>query len=103
MTQVSRLRPLAAQNAVSQQDLDNALASEEATRASQAAADAQLISAELDLSYTRVTSPINGMAGNRQVDVGSYVGSPQPTVLTVVSSLDPVGPAMRNGKWLASA
>lgn len=90
VTQVSRLRPLAAQNAVSQQDLDNALASEEATRASQAAADAQLISAELDLSYTRVTSPINGMAGNRQVDVGSYVGSPQPTVLTVVSSLDPV-------------
>jgi membrane fusion protein (multidrug efflux system) len=55
-----------------------------------AAAQAQLISAELDLSYTRVTSPITGLAGNRQVDVGSYVGSPQPTVLTVVSSLDPV-------------
>ena len=55
-----------------------------------AAAEAQLTTAELDLSYTRVTSPINGLAGNRQVDVGSYVGSPQPTVLTVVSSLDPV-------------
>ena len=55
-----------------------------------AAAQAQLTSAELDLGYTRVTSPITGLAGNRQVDVGSYVGSPQPTVLTVVSSLDPV-------------
>jgi membrane fusion protein (multidrug efflux system) len=55
-----------------------------------AAAQAQLTSAELDLSYTRVTSPITGLAGNRQVDVGSYVGSPQPTVLTVVSSLDPI-------------
>jgi membrane fusion protein, multidrug efflux system len=88
--QVNRLRPLVADNAVSQQDLDNAVASEEASRASMAGAQAQLTSAELDLSYTRVTSPITGLAGNRQVDVGSYVGSPQPTVLTVVSSLDPV-------------
>ena len=88
--QVNRLKPLVADNAVSQQDLDNAVASEEASRASMAAAQAQLTSAELDLGYTRVTSPITGLAGNRQVDVGSYVGSPQPTVLTVVSSLDPV-------------
>ena len=88
--QVNRLRPLVADNAVSQQDLDNAVASEEASRPAMAAAQAQLTSAELDLGYTRVTSPITGLAGNRQVDVGSYVGSPQPTVLTVVSSLDPV-------------
>jgi membrane fusion protein (multidrug efflux system) len=88
--QVNRLRPLVADNAVSQQDLDNAVASEEASRASMAAAQAQLTTAELDLGYTRVTSPITGLAGNRQVDVGSYVGSPEPTVLTVVSALDPV-------------
>jgi membrane fusion protein, multidrug efflux system len=90
LIQVNRLRPLAAQNAVSQQDLDNAVASEEASRAGVAAAQAQLETAQLDLGYTRVTSPIDGMAGNRQVDVGSFVGSPQPTVLTVVSSLNPV-------------
>ena len=88
--QVNRLKPLVADNAVSQQDLDNAVASEEASRASMAAAQAQLTTAELDLGYTRVTSPITGLAGNAQVDVGSYVGSPEPTVLTVVSSLDPV-------------
>jgi membrane fusion protein (multidrug efflux system) len=88
--QVNRLRPLVARNAVSQQDLDNAVASEEATRASVAAAEAQLTTANLDLGYARVTSPITGLAGKRQVDVGSYVGSPQPTVLTVVSSLDPI-------------
>jgi membrane fusion protein, multidrug efflux system len=88
--QVNRLRPLAAQNAVSQQDLDNAVATEEASRAAVTAAEAQLTTAQLDLGYTRVTSPISGMAGNRLVDVGSFVGSPQPTVLTVVSSLDPV-------------
>ena len=88
--QVSRLRPLAEKNAVSQQDLDNAVAMEEANRAGMAAAQAALTTAQLDLSYTRVTSPINGMAGNRLVDVGSFVGSPQPTVLTIVSSLDPI-------------
>ena len=90
MVQVTRLRPLAAKNAVSQQDLDNALASEEASLAGQGVEQAQLTKALLDLSYTRVTSPISGTAGNRLVDVGSFVGSPQPTVLTVVSSLDPV-------------
>jgi membrane fusion protein (multidrug efflux system) len=88
--QVNRLKPLAAQNAVSQQDLDNAIATEEASRAAVTAAEAQLTTAEIDLGYTRVTSPISGTAGNRLVDVGSFVGSPQPTVLTVVSSLDPV-------------
>ena len=88
--QVNRLTPLVARNAVSQQDLDNAVASAEASKASVAGAAAQLSSARLDLSYTRVTSPISGLAGNRQADIGSYVGSPEPTVLTVVSSLDPV-------------
>ena len=47
--QVNRLRPLVADNAVSQQDLDNAVASEEASRASMAAAQAQLTTAELDI------------------------------------------------------
>jgi membrane fusion protein, multidrug efflux system len=88
--QANRLRPLAAQNAVSQQDLDNALASEQASRAAVDAARAAETSAELDLSYTRVTSPIDGMAGIANVDVGQYVGSPDPTVLTVVSALDPI-------------
>jgi membrane fusion protein (multidrug efflux system) len=88
--QVNRLQPLAAQNAVSKQDLDNAVATEEASRASVSASEAQLTTALLDLGYCRVTSPISGTAGNRLVDVGSFVGSPQPTVLTVVSSLDTV-------------
>ena len=88
--QANRLRPLAAQNAVSQQDLDNALASEQASRAAVDAARAAETTAELDLSYTRVTSPIDGMAGIATVDVGQYVGSPEPTVLTVVSALDPI-------------
>ena len=88
--QVNRLRPLAAQNAVSQQDLDNAAASEAGSRAALEGAQAQLEKAELDLGYTRVTSPMDGLAGLRQIDLGTYVGAPQPTVLTVVSRINPV-------------
>lgn len=88
--QVNRLRPLAEKNAVSKQDLDNAEANEAASIASVDAARAALESAELNLGYTRVTSPITGIAGLRQIDLGTYVGAPQPTVLTVVSTIDPV-------------
>jgi len=88
--QANRLRPLAAQNAVSQQDLDNAEASEAAAAASVEGARAMVDKAQLDLGYTRVTSPIDGLAGLRQIDLGTYVGAPQPTVLTVVSRIDPV-------------
>jgi membrane fusion protein, multidrug efflux system len=90
VVQVNRLRPLVAANAVAKQDLDNALAGEASSRADVASAQAQLTNARLDLSYTRVTSPITGLAGIRQVDIGTYVGAPQPTVLAVVSSLDPI-------------
>ncbi len=88
--QVNRLRPLAAQNAVSKQDLDNAEATEAAAKAAVEGARAMLDKAELDLGYTRVASPIDGMAGLRQIDLGTYVGAPQPTVLTVVSRINPV-------------
>lgn len=88
--QVRRLRPLVAANAVAKQDLDNALAGEASSRATMAAAEAELITARLNLGYTRVRSPITGVAGIRQVDIGTYVGAPQPTVLVVVSSLNPI-------------
>jgi membrane fusion protein (multidrug efflux system) len=90
VVQVNRLRPLVAANAVAKQDLDNALAAEASSRANVASAQARLTSSRLDLSYTRVISPITGLAGIRQVDVGTYVGSPEPTVLAVVSTLDPI-------------
>ena len=46
--------------------------------------------AQLNLGYTKITSPINGLAGVAQADVGSLVGSPGPTLLTVVSQVDTV-------------
>ena len=89
-TDVARLRPLAERNAVSRQDLDHAVAAEQAAESQVAAARAALNTAQLNLSYTKITSPISGLAGVSQADVGSLVGSPGPTLLTVVSQVDTV-------------
>jgi membrane fusion protein (multidrug efflux system) len=88
--QVNRMRPLAAQNAVSKLDLDNAEAAYASALAQLDGAKAALQKASLDLGYAEVRSPIDGIAGSREVDVGTFVGSPQPTVLATVSDVDPV-------------
>ena len=85
-----RYRPLAAKQAVSQQDLDNAEAEQRVAAASVDSAKAQLDEAQLNLGYTRVTSPVDGVAGTAQVRVGNLVGQGEPTLLTTVSQLDPM-------------
>ena len=87
---VARLRPLVERNAVSRQDLDHAVAAQSAAESQVAAGRAALNTAQLNLSYTKITSPISGLAGVSQADVGSLVGSPGPTLLTVVSQVDTV-------------
>jgi RND family efflux transporter MFP subunit len=85
---VNRFRPLAEQKAVSQQELDNALAAEAAARALVAAREATVHQARLGVGWSRVTSPISGIAGTAQAQVGNLV-SPS-TVLAVVSQCDPI-------------
>lgn len=85
---VARYEPLAAQHAISQQELDNARSSQEAARASVGALRAAVEQARLNVSWTRVTSPISGIAGIAQAQVGNLV-NPQ-TVLTTVSKVDPI-------------
>jgi membrane fusion protein (multidrug efflux system) len=85
---VNRFRPLAAQKAVSQQELDNALAAEAAAKAVVEAKEAALHQARLNLGWSRVTAPISGIAGASQAQVGDLV-SPS-TVLAVVSQCDPI-------------
>lgn len=85
---VQRYEPLAAQKAISQQELDNARSSQEAAQASVGALRAAVEQARLNVAWTRVTSPIDGIAGIAQAQVGNLV-SPQ-TVLAVVSKLDPI-------------
>ena len=112
---VKRLKPLAEQRAVPQQDYDNALAAQQGARADvegksaslntakvyqvaaiqQAkaaleAASASIRQAELNVEYCTVTTPISGIAGTRQVAPGNLVGQGDATVLTTVSNVNPM-------------
>lgn len=85
---VARYEPLAAQKAISQQELDNARSAQQAARATVGALRAAVDNARLNTSWTRVTSPIGGIAGIANAQVGNLV-SPQ-SVLTTVSKVDPI-------------
>jgi membrane fusion protein (multidrug efflux system) len=85
---LARYRPLAEQHAVSQQELDAAVAAEEVARANVAAFTAQVDQARLNLQWTRVEAPIDGIAGASVAQVGDLV-TPQ-AVLTDVSRVDPL-------------
>src|SRR5262249_50497786 len=107
---VNRYTPLAGVGVVPQQDLDNAvqanLAAKAQVRASSAAvetataaitsaratvesAEAALKNAQLNLEFTKITSPIDGVAGIAQAQVGNLV-NPASGVLTTVSTVDPI-------------
>lgn len=88
---LDRIRPLAAINAVSQSDLDAAVAAYEATLSSLDAAKAQLRSAQIELGYTKIYSPINGIIGRTKAKVGDFVGKdPNPVILNTVSQVDTI-------------
>jgi RND family efflux transporter MFP subunit len=112
---VKRLKPLAEQRAVPQQDYDDALAAQQAARAdlegkqaslntakvnqkaaielAQAAvagANANITQAALNVEHCMITTPIDGIAGTRQVAPGNLVGQSEATVLTTVSKVNPM-------------
>jgi membrane fusion protein (multidrug efflux system) len=87
---VARYTPLAAEGAVSQQELDNAIQATLANEASVEGAQAAVEKAELDLSFTSVRSPIAGIAGVARGQLGNLVGPGDPEPLTRVSQLDPI-------------
>ncbi|MCM1076394.1 MAG: efflux RND transporter periplasmic adaptor subunit [Bacteroides sp.] len=71
---LKRIKPLYAQNAASQLDLDNATAAYETAAAEVVVSEADLTQAELTLGYTRVSSPISGYISERVADIGTLVG-----------------------------
>jgi membrane fusion protein (multidrug efflux system) len=86
-----RIRPLAEINAVSQSDLDAAVAQRDAARAAVDAAEANLESANIQLGYTRVYSPIDGIIGKTEAYPGDYVGRGiTNVVLNEVSRIDTI-------------
>jgi membrane fusion protein (multidrug efflux system) len=85
---VARFTPLVAQRAVSQQELDNAVAAEHQAQANVDSARAAVEQAQLNLAWTRVTSPIDGIAGIAKSQVGDLVNGQ--TTMTTVSVVDPI-------------
>ena len=87
---VARYKPLAEQKAVSQQELDNALSAQEAARFQVTAYDAVVAKTKLDLAYTTITSPVDGLIGTTQKKVGSLVGRGENTLLNTISQINPI-------------
>ncbi len=88
---LARIRPLAEMKAVSEQDLDGAVAQESAAQANVQAAEAAVELAEIELSYTRIQAPIDGLIGLSKAKPGEFVGrEPNPVVLNVLSDIDPI-------------
>jgi membrane fusion protein (multidrug efflux system) len=86
---LARVKPLAAQNALSQKDLDDATGQEEAAAAAVEAASAKVTDANLKLGYTTISSPVGGLSSFAKVQDGAYVNA-QNNLLTYVAKLDPM-------------
>jgi membrane fusion protein (multidrug efflux system) len=93
---VKRYTPLAKEQAATQQDLDNAvqnnlaaIASVETAKAQIKTAQAAVETAKINLNFTRLVAPIDGVAGQAQLQVGALVG-PGSGAVTSVSTVDPI-------------
>ncbi len=87
---LKRIKPLAEQRAMSLKDLDDATGAEQAARAAVIAAQAVVNKAQVDLSFTKITSPIDGIAGIAKAQIGNLVGPGSIEELTTVSTVDPI-------------
>jgi membrane fusion protein (multidrug efflux system) len=87
---VNRYRPLVAQNAVSRLDYDNAVAAQQQAEADVASGRASVQTAQINLDYTQITSPIQGRTGRSSLTVGALVTADQTTALLTVTQLDPI-------------
>ncbi len=87
---VARYTPLVAKQAVSQKELDDARAAQDAGRSEVEAGKAAVEKATLDLGYARVVSPVGGLVGTTLVKAGALVGRGESTLMTTVSQIDPI-------------
>lgn len=86
---LARVKPLAAQNAVSQKDLDDAIGKEQAAAAAVETAKAEVEQAQLNLSYCTITSPVTGISAEAMQKDGAYI-NPLNSQLTTVAVLSPM-------------
>lgn len=87
---LNRIRPLYAENAASQLDLDNAVAAYESATADVVVCEADLTQAEMTLGYTNVQAPISGYISERNADIGALVGPGGQSLLATVVKSDTV-------------
>lgn len=87
---LDRIRPLAAENAVSKADLDRAASAYEQAAAETLSAQASVDKAQLDLKETRITAKISGRVGRALIPEGSLVTLRTESLLTTISQMDPV-------------
>jgi membrane fusion protein (multidrug efflux system) len=86
---VKRYTPLVKEQAVSQEELDNAVQANLGAKASVAADKAAVENARLNIGFTKITSPVDGIAGIASAQIGDLV-VPGGSVLTTVSTVDPI-------------
>jgi membrane fusion protein (multidrug efflux system) len=86
----SRFKPLAAAQAVSTQEYDDAVAAAKETEADIATAKANIEQARINLDYTKVLAPISGRVGRSSVTPGALVTANQSAALATVTQLDPI-------------
>ena len=86
---LARVKPLVAQNALSQKDLDDATGQEQAAAAAVETARAQVEEARLNLGYTTITTPVTGLSSFARVQDGAYVNA-ENSLLTSVDQVDPI-------------
>ncbi|HUL72299.1 MAG TPA: efflux RND transporter periplasmic adaptor subunit [Vicinamibacterales bacterium] len=87
---VARYRPLVAKQAISQQELDNAIAAQNAATSQVEAMKAAVEQATINLGYTTIDAPLDGLIGTMLVKPGNLVGKGEPTLLTTISQIDPI-------------
>jgi membrane fusion protein (multidrug efflux system) len=87
---IARYRPLVEKRAATKEQLDNALAARRTAIGQVQGARGSLDLANLRLGYTRVTAPVDGIVDIARERVGNLVGQGTPTLLTTVSSVDPI-------------
>ncbi|KAF1026467.1 MAG: Multidrug resistance protein MexA [Burkholderia plantarii] len=87
---VARYKVLVAANAVSKQDYDNAVATAGQAAADVASGKAAVETAQINLGYTDVLSPVSGQVGISQVTPGAYVQASAATLMSTVQQLDPM-------------
>ena len=88
--QYERMRALYAGGVIAKQDLDTQQASFGQYEGTIAADKAAIDNAKLNLTYTRITSPINGKIGLRQVDIGNYVTAASGSSMAVITQMHPI-------------